>query len=690
MIANARSSLFLATLVLFVPGVASADIRLPRLVSSGMVLQREAAVGIWGWADPGESVRVGFQGKKFQVKADSTGRWSISMGPYSAGGPYEMEITGKNSISLHDILVGDVWLASGQSNMEFTVGAFDGYPGVVDAEQDLSATSFPQMRLFTVERATTLEPKDDVVSSGWQSVTHESARRFSAVAYYFGRDLCKHYKVPIGLIQAVWGGTLAEAWMSKSALSPFPEIKLQTFDQKAQLYYETLQPQRYAWFRKHAEDDNGSIDQRELWADPEFDAGDWPTFTLPRPESALETDFKGFGGVLWLRKDITVSQHSAGCDWTINLGTHVNRDDTVFWNGQRIGGTAFDFGFEIPRSYTVPKSVIREGRNVIAIRVVGGSRFGFGASPVGISGIADDLKIDTCQGSLPLSGAWSYRPGADLSDFPAIEVETESRYPTHTPPTTLFNGMIHPLARYRIKGVIWYQGEANALEYRSAQYRTLFPALIEDWRREWHYDFPFLFVQLAGFGSSRLTNSPESQWELQWVQFREAQDMALSESKTGMATAIDIGNQIHIHPRDKREVGHRLALVAFRVAYGESNVVDSGPRYQSMRIEGQRARICFSNIGSGLLIKDEYGYVRGFEIAGADGLYSSALALPNGNDVVVFSESVKEPKAVRYDWSGTPDGNIYNREGLPAVPFRTDSPEYSPASRAKSTGCGAN
>lgn len=646
------------------------DVRLPALVSSGMVLQRDAPLHIWGWADSGETVQIQFRGQDAQTRADRKGYWEVSLGPYPAGGPYGMSVAGKNSILLHDILIGDVWLASGQSNMEFTLGAGGGYPGIGNAEQELADAQFPQMRLFTVEKTVALYPRDDVVSTGWQAVTPDSASRFSAVAYFFGRELYEHYRVPIGLIQSVWGGTFAEAWMSKSALRPYPQITAQAdaLDEKARLYFETLLPQKRAWYRQHLADDRGRIAGRDVWADPALDTHAWPTLELPRPDTGRRSDFNGFSGIVWLRKEITVPEQIGDCDWVLDLGTRVMRDDSTFWNGRQIGQTQ---GYGIPRNYIVPKSLVGTGRNVVTVRLKGGTFYdsGFTDQEVGIFGAAESLKIDTCSGTIPLSGTWAYQTGADLRDFPVIDAATKRLHSMFAPPTTLFNGMINALSPYRIKGVIWYQGEANALENRSIQYRTLFPALIEDWRRQWRYDFPFLFVQLAGldFGSNQTA-------ETSWVELREAQDMALRVPNTGMATAIDIGNAVDIHPRNKKDVGHRLALVAFRVASGKSGVVDSGPRYQSMRIEGQRIRIRFSNLGSGLMIKDEYEHVRGFEIAGADGRFYPARALTDGQDILVFSGSVEKPTAVRYDWSGNPDGNIANREGLPALPFRTDGP----------------
>lgn len=473
-------SLSTAIIGTFCATVACATVRLPALIGDNMVLQRDTKVIVWGWADPGEKVRITFQGSTSSATADAQGKWAVPLGPYPAGGPYEMRIRGENEITLRNISMGDVWLASGQSNMSFPMQSDGHYGGPLNAEEEIARSAFPDLRLFTVKKASTPEPVDDVTSQGWRPANLDTVPRFSAVAYFFGRDLQQRYHVPIGMIESDWGGTAAEVWVSASALAKFPEFK------------STI-------------------------------------------ESLKET-------------------------------------------------------------------------------------------------------MD-----------------------PKVQV-------LNPPPTTLFNGMINPLTSYRIKGVIWYQGEANADQNRAVQYRTLFPALIKDWRDHWRSDFPFLFVQLAGYGLNK-----DEPAEYRWADLREAQAMALSLPKTGMATAIDLGEERDIHPRNKQDVASRLALVASKVAYGE-NIASSGPTYASMQIEGNRIRIKYEDIGSGLKIHDKYGYIRGFQIAGADGKFVWANAKLDGSDVLVFSERVPEPRAVRYGWANMPDGNVFNKEGLPALPFRTDFP----------------
>lgn len=643
---------------------AAAEVRLPAVIGDAMVLQRDSKIRVWGWADPGEPVAIAFLGQSFKAKADRSGQWSAALGPYPAGGPHEMSIVGKNSLKLSDILIGDVWVASGQSNMEWPLKGPWGV-SVDNADREIAAANFPQIRLLAVEQKTAPRPDSDTTSEGWRAVTPETVARASAVAYFFGRELHQRYQVPIGLIQASWGGTVAEAWMSESALRRFPEFAQSTkalrgTSEEARAAYRDCAQRRTAWYRAHAQDDRGRVDGRNIWADPKFDSSAWPTIVLPQAFAACGKDFDGFAGAVWFRRTLTVPSEQLGKPVFLSLGSLVS-DDVTYFNGQQVGATQ---GFLKSREYVVPAKHVRAGENSIVVRLTGINEPTFACT--GLLGPADQMVANVGTKQVPLSGIWSYMPGPDLQDFPRADAIALAANPSPNAPTALFNGMINPLRPMRIKGVIWYQGESNA--DRPAQYRTLFPALIGDWRKQWGYDLPFLFVQLAGFGP----NKPEPA-DYPWAELREAQTMALSVPGTGMASAVDIGNEHDIHPSNKQDVGRRLALAAAKVAYGE-DIVHSGPTYQSMKTENQQIRIRLSNVGSGLLIRDKYGYGRGFEIAGADGEYHWAQARLDGQDVIVSSPLVEQPTAVRYAWSNTPDGNVYNREELPAVPFRTDQP----------------
>ena len=583
------------------------------------------------------------------------------VGPFAAGGPYEMTVNGNNRLSIHNILIGDVWLASGQSNMEFPLkhDEKENFGGVLNAAREIAGASFPQIRLFKVHHKIAVKPQADVEADTWTAVTPETVGSFSAVAYLFGRELHQRYQVPIGLIESNWGGTVAEAWISEGSLKKFPEFdqdvaSLKQIDEKsAAAEYQQYLKRKASWDQQHTTEDRGRVDGHDIWAAADLDTRAWPS--LVEPQTKAEEALKGFDGAVWFRKEVELPATDAGKDLIIHLA-NAYWSDTTFFNGAMVGETLQPEN----RDYLVPGKLVKAGRNVIAVRIEGSDGF------VGIySDDAAALNVEMAGQVISLAGAWSYQPGPDLAALP--EPSAFAKLQSAPTAMALFNGMIAPLAPYRIKGAIWYQGESNA--DRPTQYRTLFPALIQDWRLQWGYDVPFLFVQLAGFQP----NKPEPA-DYKWAELREAQGMALSLPNTGMATAVDIGDEKDIHPRDKQDVAHRLALAAARVVYGE-NVVNSGPVYQSMQIEGNQIRIKFSDPGSRLLIKDKYGYGRGFEIAAADGKFVWAQARQDGQDILVFNDQVRGPTAVRYDWSNTPDGNIFNKEGLPALPFRTDSPQ---------------
>lgn len=636
-----------------------ASVRLPRLVGDNMVLQRDASLNIWGWASAGEQITVSFRGHQVSTKANDKGDWLINLPSQQAGGPFEMTITGSNVITLKNILVGDVWLASGQSNMEFPMSSDTGFGGVVNEKEEIAAANYPQIRLFTVKRNTSLVPLSDVDSSGWSETTPQSIRQFSAVAYFFARDIQQHHHIPIGLIHSSWGGTPAEAWTSDATMLKFDDFreimkrKLAVTQQQWHDYDVYLET-RKAWYAKHQHDDRGTVDGKPVWSAADFNDASWPVTTMPKPWPAKLP--KDFDGTIWLRKHVQLNSEQAKAGINLHLSKWVRRDTTYF-NGHQVG--TMDGG-GLSRDYTVGSEFLKVGDNVIAMHVEGESSSGAGfvgsyVDPADVFIIAGNINI-------PLGGDWKYQPAPDLSELPEIPSTAEFRSPFPQAPTLLFNAMLAPLAQFKIKGAIWYQGEANA--GRAAQYSRLFPAMIKDWRAAYGYEFPFLFVQLAGFGSD--TPQPS---ESAWAELREAQEMTLSLPQTGMATAVDIGDAEDIHPRNKQEVGKRLALIARNKVYKEK-VNYSGPRYDSMQVQGARIRLRFTDTDSGLMTKGNA--LKGFAIAGADGKYVWANAVIDGKDVIVSSDAIKQPVSVRYDWGNTPQGNLYNKEGLPALPFRTD------------------
>lgn len=630
-----------------------AEIKLPAFVGNNMVLQRDAKINIWGWADPGEKVTVRFRDMKMTAKTDRDGKWSVTMAPQPAGGPYEMTVgSRKETIVIDNILVGDIWLASGQSNMEMELRNINNGP------DEMENSDYPQVRLITVKRNTAFKPLEDVLSDGWKECSPESVETFSAVAYLFGRELNKKYHVPIGLIHTSWGGTAAESWVSAEGLSEFPEfsdVVNQTKDIGPEAF-KAYMNEREDWLRKYGTTDRAYNDKGMAWKDPGADDSDWLMMKLPGFWSQAR-ELKGYYGIVWFRKTVEIPEEAAGKPLVLNMPGVVASDST-FFNGQFIGSGS---DFMSLRMYNVPGEIVKAGTNQIAIRIQGTNFFG------GMMEKPDDFNIKAYKVKIPLAGAWKYKPGPDISSLPVIKgLETYSEFMPEAP-CVLYNAMIAPLIPFSVKGVIWYQGETNASSYKRAdQYYRLFPALINDWRSRWGYDFPFLFVQLAGYQPDE-----EQPADYKWARLREAQSSTLSLPNTGMAVAIDIGNQNDIHPKNKQDVAHRLCLAAGKVAYGE-DIVYSGPAFSSLVPDGNRLRIKFENTGSGLVIRDKYGYLRGFAVAGTDRLFKWAKAMTDGNDVIVWSDGVDKPVAVRYDWGNTPDGNLYNHEGLPAIPFRTD------------------
>jgi sialate O-acetylesterase len=638
---------------------AYADIRLPRLVGDNMVLQRNAPLEVWGWADPGERVRIIFRGHRAATRADRSGRWSARLPAQRAGGPATMRISGKNVLIIENILVGDVWLAAGQSNMQFPMAEESGFGGIANSEQEIAGANFPSIRLFTVKRTTALRPMEDAESTGWLPVTPESVRGFSAVAYLFGRELYKRHRVPVGLIEAAWGGTPAETWISATSVRRFPEFResmarQSRIDASAIASYDAYLAARNQWYLLHGREDRATT-ARVGWAEPGYDDSDWPTTIEPQPWPIKPV--KEFDGTLWYRKEIDVLPGEAGNSIRLHL-SHLLQKDTTYFDGAKVG----EMAGEVPdRDYSVPGELVKPGRNIVAVRLTG--QYASGDGYAGMLGEASQMYAELGTRRVSLAGIWRVQPGPDLSELPEPPPLAEFRTEFPQSPTLLFNAMIAPLLRYRLKGVIWYQGESNV--GRAAQYRSLFPALINDWRAHWGYQLPFLFVQLAGFGA----DAPEP-GECARAELRESQSAALSLAGTGMATAIDLGDADDVHPKNKQDVAHRLALAAAHVAYGE-HVIDSGPTYRSTRIESRQVRLDFYNTAAGLRISGDDAEPRGFAIAGADGRFVWARARVEGRAVVVWSDAVAAPTAVRYDWGNTPSGNLYNAAGLPAPPFRT-------------------
>ena len=635
---------FLSFLLLSVS--AFGRIRLPRLISDGMVLQRDAAITVWGWADPGEKISIHFLDSTYITSADDQGEWRVVLPEYEAGGPYEMHLEADSSIVIHDLMIGDVWICSGQSNMELNMKRVRPL-----YEAEIAASENPYIRYFEVpDRYDFCTPQKDIPSGQWIKANPENVLDFSAVSYFFGTEVYEKYHIPVGLINAALGGSPAEAWISEEGLKEFP-----VHYQEAQRFKDSTlirqiqnedRTRMNAWYSRLQRNDRGYQNPGQPWYSPEYDDSDWLTMKIP---GFWAGDSLGpVHGVVWFRKKISIPASFAGTQVRLNLGRIVDAD-SVFVNGHFAGTTSYQYP---PRRYHIPPGIIKEGENTIVIRVI---------NSAGKGGFIPDKPYELEAGGerIDLKGDWRYRLGAEMEP---LKGETVIRWK----PLGLYNAMIFPLMNYSIKGVIWYQGESNA--GRPAEYRKLFPALITDWRRNWNQgDFPFLFVQLPNFMEEKSEPS-ESNWAL----MREAQLKTLSIPNTAMAVTIDIGEWNDIHPLNKKDVGKRLFLAAEKVAYNDETVVFSGPVYKSMKIEGNRIILSFENVNGGLIAKGGK-MPGGFAIAGADSHFVWARAKMKHDKVIVWNDAVADPVAARYAWADNPaNANLYNRAGLPASPFRTD------------------
>ncbi|MFG0251257.1 MAG: sialate O-acetylesterase, partial [Phycisphaerales bacterium JB038] len=566
-----------------------------------------------------------------------------------AGGPYEIRISGDNDLTLDNILIGEVWVCSGQSNMEWPMRKTD------NAQQEIAAADYPEIRLFQVKRAVAMTPQDDC-EGAWTECHPEAVAEFSAVAYFFGRKLHRELDVPIGLIHTSWGGTLCEAWTSVDTLASkryFAEAlkQIELLRQDSESLGGDLPAQQQKWWATVAEKDPGSAAEGGFSA-ADFDDSAWPTMT--QPSNWQGTDLAGFDGIAWLRTSVELPEDWAGQELTVNLSP-IDDMDAAYFNGTRVGGIEEIGYWNRPRSYTVPGNLVQAGVNTIAVRVVDTGGLG------GMTGPADAMHLhpagDASQ-RLSLAGDWRYQQGVLLKNLPAFPTRPSFH---QNSPTALFNGMLTPVIPFGMKGAIWYQGESNRM--RAYQYRELLPSMIEDWRMHWGQgDFPFYFVQIAPF----LYGNDEGEA----AELREAQLMTLQTPNTGMAVTMDIGNPRDIHPSNKQDVGHRLALWALAKDYGYADLVYSGPLYSHCRREPNGLRLYFDHVGSGL--KCEGAALTHFQIAGPDRKFLPARAEIQGDTVFVWSDQVRKPLAVRYGWGAADEPNLCNQEGLPASSFRTD------------------
>lgn len=601
----------------------SAKVRLPRLVSDRMVLQRDTELDIWGWADPGEKVTVRFQGRHYDTETGADGCWHVLLPPQQAGGPFVLEV---NEIVIRDVLVGDVWLCSGQSNQETPIAR------LTEKFPEINVSNNHMIRHYKVPTQDVKgELREEIAgNAGWHSAIASDVMNWTALAYFFAQEAYEHTHVPVGMLVSSLGGSAIESWISQEHLKEFPQLLV---DQAA---YDSL---------KLARQDRGA----GRWQLPECDDSDWATMTVPGYWRENGADIHG---TVWCRKTFDVPASMAGRHARLYMGTMVD-SDSVFVNGTFVGFTSYTYP---PRKYDIPAGVLREGKNVIAVRLTANGGNGGFVKDKRYAIVGDEAEID-------LTGTWRYKTGIDQSEVQRLSARLANLDRTGS---GLYNGMIYPIRHYRVKGAIWYQGETNA--GNPAPYADYLKALITNWRELWQWpDMPFLLVQLPNFmeKKDRPTDSG-------WARIRDAQfRTALSVPHTELAVTYDAGEWNDIHPLDKKTVAHRLFLGARRLVYGEK-VNASGPLYKDMQVDGDRIVLSFTETGRGLACRGKE--LKHFAIAGEDRKFVWAKAVIRGNKVVVSSPEVKHPVAVRYAWSDNPsDANLCNKDGLLASPFRTDN-----------------
>jgi sialate O-acetylesterase len=637
------------------------ELRLSRIFGDGMVLQRDKPVPVWGIAPPRTRVGVSFRGHTMNATTTARGDWIVKLPAERAGGPFELEIrSDSKTLKVRDIYVGDVWVASGQSNMEFTLAQ------ATNGAAEVAAANDARVRQFKVPTSWSNNPEDDLAGGSWAVADPQHAGEFSAVAYFFAREIRKSVDVPIGIINTTWGGSNIETWMSRRALG-LTDSAWSAIVRAEESYAGRVRDSLRAKFGQLPTKDEGLVDGKGVWADPSLDDRAWAEMPVPAYWEA--NGYTGMDGVAWYRVAFDLDDRDVERGVALDMAA-IDDDDITWVNGIEVGRTV---GYNVSRSYQIPRNVLRVGKNLLTVRVADGG---------GGGGINGAVTLSFGGGSpRSLAGRWKFKVGE-------VSFKPDGQH-INKIPTILYNRMLHPLLPFAIKGVIWYQGESNSNTVaQAAAYRDQFSSLITSWRREWGEEdrrekdvilrseatkdrspstaFPFLWVQLPNFGAVDASPPMQAGWATQ----RESMEAALSLPNTGRAITIDVGGDLH--PPNKQDVGARLARVALRTVYGRA-IVASGPTYKSHRVLGDTNVVDFANAAGGLLVHSADGRPGAFAIAGADHKFVWANARVVGTKAYVWSESVKSPVAVRYAWANNPQGaNLYNRERLPAAPFRTD------------------
>ena len=625
-----------------------AKVTLPSFFTDHMVIQQKSTLTLPGKAKAGKQVTVktSWDNRKYAVKAGVNGSFILQLPTPAAGGPYQITLSDGEILTLRNIMVGEVWFCSGQSNMEMPVA---GWGKVMNYEQEVAEANYPFIRLLQVKKTVSLTPQDNIEMNGggWQECSPSSVPEFLSVAYFFARQLWKELNVPVGVIDCTWGGTPAEAWTSFGTLQQvmgFQEeaAKMRRLNFNKEALSAVYQQEMKDWREQFIIRDAGFAQETPQWISALQTGKEWKSMELPGywEEKGLD----GLDGIVWFQKEIDIPAEWAGQEVTLSLGM-IDDEDITYYNGKEI---ARGSGFATFRKYTIPAAEVKVGKGIITVRV---SDFG---GEGGIHGKPETLYAEMGERKISLAGSWNYRIGLTLDELPSAPMSPEgSSYLS-----VLYNGMVHPFTIFPVKGVIWYQGEANV--GRDRQYSPLFQSLIADWRKQWKQELPFYFVQLANY-----LRSQEVQPDSKWAALREAQADALSMEGTGMVSAIDLGVAQDIHPKNKQEVGRRLALLSLANTYQRGTY--DVPTFQSYRISGNKLILSFD-----CEVKAAAGEPKGFIVAGPDQVFHQATATIRGKEVILESPEVEIPIAARYGWADNPECNLYGIAGLPVAPFRTD------------------
>ena len=650
---------------LFASCIKKSDIVLASLFQDNMVLQQQSKVPIWGWAEPNSEINIysSWNDKTIATKSDSSGKFTANLETIAAGGPFQIEISSANKLVLKNVMLGEVWLCSGQSNMEMPLKGWLPNDIIANSEKEISVANFPNIRLFNMPREKAITPQQK--SDGtWKICTPENASDFSAVAYFFANNLNKELNVPIGLIQSTWGGTPVESWMPldyAAKIERFTNIRSDNeLEEVNQLSYQY-------WIQGMDKYDFSNLPYIEMndFMDSNlpllnnFDEDDeaWEKHEIPK---AFEAEFGNIDAIIWYRKEFTFNDDNSKEGYKLFLGP-IDDLDATYLNGTKIGE---DEGWQKDRIYNIPSKLLKDGKNVIAVRVL--DNVGGGGLYKGNPSIKKGNKV-----LISLKGDWKYKMLGCFENPSIFRLFNKESNLKNRPkqllneqsPTVLYNAMIAPLIPYKIKGVVWYQGENNV--GFPEEYGKSFPLMIDAWRNNWEQgDFPFYYVQIAPYNYN-------SEKDRKAAMLREAQRLTMKLANTGMVVTSDIGDIYNIHPANKQDVGKRLSLWALNKNYGFNNLVYSGPLYKNMNIEGNTIKVYFENTGSGLYAADKI--LTFFEISGKEGTYYPAVARIDGEHIVVYSSKVAQPVNVRFGWSDSAVPNLFNKEGLPAASFSSES-----------------